>query len=146
VSYYLPKHFAVVELVPPDIYQVMGEGAIILMDDRILRIADAVRDHFDVPVTINNWKVGGQFSQRGFRTVQQAGGAGHSAHFYGRAIDFDVQGLTADEVRKEILSNSSAGDFPLISGMEMGIPWVHLDCANRYSTNGIVQFSAPGAQ
>jgi hypothetical protein len=138
-KYYTPIYFSVPELVPPDIYAAMGDGALILLDDRILRIADCVREHFGVPVTINNWKTGGQFSQRGFRT-QQEGKATRSAHFYGRALDMDVKGISSDDVRKEILAQQSASDFPLISGMETGISWVHLDCANRYSTNGIVTF------
>lgn len=142
--YYKPVHFEVPELVPPDIYKSMGEGALILMDDRILYIADFVREHFDAPVTINNWLHGGQFSQRGFRTTTGLPGeVVHSEHAYGRAIDFDVEGLTADEVRKEILENASAGEFPMISGMEVGISWVHLDVGNRYSTGGIVTFASP---
>ena len=144
MSYYNPRNFAVTELVPPEIYNVMGENSLLVLDDRILRIADAVRDYFDVPVTINNWRLGGPFSQRGFRTQQQAGGADHSAHYYGRAIDFDVQGMTADHVRAEIIAERNHGDFSLITGMEIGIEWVHLDCDNRYSPYGnIVTFGKP---
>lgn len=133
-KYYLPKNFSVQEWVPPEIYTEMGDGSIILLDDRILRILDAVREHFDVPVTINNWKNGGPFKQRGLRTVQVPGGALHGAHFYGRAADFDVEGQTANQVRLEILENAALDDFALITGMEMNIDWVHLDVANRYST------------
>ena len=140
--FYRQKNFAVTELVPPEVYSKMGDSAIILLDDRILRIADFVRDHFGKPVIINNWHGGGQYSQRGFRTVQQ-GAAEHSPHMYGRAVDFDVKDVAPDDVRAEILSNQSAGEFPLISGMEVGITWVHLDVYNRYSTNGIVTFRKP---
>lgn len=142
-KYYTPKHFSIKEWVPPDLYTEMGDSAIVLLDDRILRTADAVRDHFGVPVTINDWMRGGSFKQRGLRTEMVPGGAKHGPHFYGRAFDCDVQGLTADQVRKEILANANADVFGLITGMEIGITWVHLDCANRYSANGeIVLFSA----
>jgi Peptidase M15 len=142
-KYYLPKYFSVRELVPLEIYTEMGDGAIILLDDRILRVLDEVREHFDVPVTVNNWHLGGPFKQRGLRTEQVPGGAAHGAHFYGRAADFDVMNMTAEQVRHEILANQQENDFSLITGMETGIPWVHLDVANRYSSNGIVQFTSP---
>jgi uncharacterized protein YcbK (DUF882 family) len=142
-KYYLPKHFSVNELVPPEVYAEMHDAAIILLDDRILRILDAVRDHFGVPVVVNNYHTGGTLRQRGLRTVMVSGGAKHGAHFYGRAADFDVQDMTADMVRHEILANKSLDDFDLITGMETGISWVHLDCANRYNMNGgIVQFTS----
>ncbi len=140
--YYIPDHFSIKELVPPDLYAEMSDAAIVLLDDRILRILDAVRDHFGVPVTVNNWHTGGSFKQRGLRTEMVLGGAKHGPHFYGRAADLDVQGMTADAVRREILANQSEEPFDLITGMEMGVSWVHLDCANRYSKNGIVQFTA----
>jgi hypothetical protein len=140
-KYYLPKHFGVMELVPPEIYGEMRDSAIILLDDRILRVLDAIRDHFGVPVTVNNYHTGGSFKQRGFRTVEVPGGAKHSPHFYGRAADFDVQGMTADMVRREILANQSLDDFSLITGMETGVSWIHVDCSNRYSENGIVTFT-----
>ena len=144
MNYYKPHNFVIQELVPPEIYQAMGNNSLLVMDDRILRIADFVRDYFDVPVTINNWHGGGQFSQRGFRTQQQAGGADHSPHFYGRAADFDVKGMTADEVRKAIMEDSNHGDFSLITGMELNISWIHLDVDNRYSASGgIVTFAKP---
>lgn len=143
--YYTPKHFSMAEWVPEAIYRELGEGAIVLLDDRILRIWDGVRNHFGVPVTINNWAKRGPnpFSQRGLRTEMVAGGAKHGPHFYGRAGDGDVMGYTADRVRAEILRECNAGAFPLITGMETGTSWVHLDCSNRYSPNGaIIQFTA----
>jgi hypothetical protein len=141
-KYYIPDHFSIKELVPPTLYSEMGDAAIILLDDRILRILDAVREHFGVPVTVNNWHSGGSFKQRGLRTEMVPGGAKHGPHFFGRAADFDVQGMTADMVRREIMANQSEEAFSLITGMETGVTWVHLDCANRYSTNGIVSFTA----
>jgi hypothetical protein len=141
VSYYTPKYFAIWELVPPEIYDDMKDSAFILFDDRLLRAADCIRERFDKPMTVNNWKLGGPYQQRGFRTTQ-IGIAKHSPHRYGRAIDFDISGLTADMVRKEILANQQHDDMVLISGMEMGTSWIHVDVANRYSTNGIVTFNA----
>lgn len=139
--YYTPKFFAINELIPPEIYTELGDSALVLLDDRILRIIDGIREHFGRPVIVNTWKNGGQFSQRGFRTIQE-GTALHSPHFYGRAMDFDVEGYTADQVRAEIISDRNADNFQLITGMETNITWVHLDVANRYSTNGIVTFNA----
>jgi hypothetical protein len=141
MRFYTPKYFSVQEWVPPEIYADLGDSAIILLDDRILKIWDGVREHFDAPVTINSWDWGGCFSQRGFRTVQQPGGAKHSPHFYGRAGDGDVKGFTAEQIREEILHEQNSECFSFITGIEMNVNWIHLDCSNRCSSNGIVQFN-----
>lgn len=120
------RHFLIQELVPKEVYAELGDRAWSLLDDRIVAAADIIRDHFGRPVTINNWADGGKFSNRGFRL---AGGPGaeFSQHRFGRGIDLDVQGLTAEEVRTAIRQNR--GRFQGITRMELGVNWVHIDCA-----------------
>jgi hypothetical protein len=137
---YIPQHFKAYELVPPDVYEKYGEMALEFLDDRILMVADAVRNYFNVPVTINTYKNGGLFTQRGLRNIVQVGGDRYDPHFLGRAIDFDVQGKTADEVRSNILAAPTYDGFTLIRGIEMNVAWIHLDVANRPGTR-IYQFN-----
>lgn len=58
---------------------------------------------FNKPIIINDWHKGGSFSQRGLRCnmcelVKHKNTVYLSAHLLGKAIDFNVQGLTSSEV------------------------------------------------
>ena len=135
---YIPRHFSVSELVPPDTYKALGEAAIILMDSRILWTIDAIRDMYGCAIIVNN---GTSLTQRGFRNVNDiAGEATYSQHKYGRAIDFDCAMHSADEIRQKIITEWRTNPaFQFITAIEVGIPWVHIDCRNTQST-ALLQF------
>jgi len=99
---------------------------------------------FNVPVTVNNWVTGGPFKSRGFRHPLSTVGSPLSAHKRGQGIDFDVQGMTADQVRAVILAEKEHIDFMFITRMEIGIAWVHIDIANV--PNRIQLFTPPKAK
>ena len=83
---YRPKYFALNELVPPDVIASRGEQAWQLMDDRILRGADWLREKFG-PCVING-KFGGKgFTESGLRSPFTTTGAKWSQHKFGRAVD-----------------------------------------------------------
>lgn len=124
---YQCKHFEIHELVPPDVYQERGEKAWQLMDDRILMALDALRDKFG-PLTVNNWKWGGDRKWSGLRTEDSPYGSRYSQHRFGRAVDFISQDHTAEEIRQYILNNRD--EFPGVMSMELGVSWVHIDCRN----------------
>ena len=139
MSQYIPKHFAVWEFVPRSVFDQLGDRSLWLMDDRILATIDAVREYFNVPVTVNNWHSGGDFNYRGYRPMDYPQGAHFSQHRCGRAIDFDVQGHTAEQVRQEIIVQRDR--FSYITAMEAGTNWVHIDCRNCASPDGkIIMF------
>ena len=78
----------------------------------------------------NNWAIGGQFSQRGYRTNDDPVCKAQkfvpgSAHFKGMALDFDVKGMTAEQVRKWLYENQE--DAPVRFRVEKGVNWVHVD-------------------
>lgn len=129
------RHFGVKELVPPSVYNALGEKSIILMDWRILYTLDSAREIFNAPIIVNNWHTGGKFTQRGFRDDVNTG-AKYSQHRYGRAVDFDVKGVSAEEVRKEIIRNQN-NYFSHITVLESDVKWVHMDCRNS-DKEGIV--------
>jgi hypothetical protein len=127
-----PKYFKIQELVDPDTLTRYGEDYCwkTFFDKRLLIQIDLLREYFGKPITINNWNEGGEFKYRGFRQSNCTVGATNSQHRFGRAVDFDVQGLTADEVRKEICKFKYLPSFKFISRMEDLVTWVHIDCAN----------------
>lgn len=130
---YKPKHFDTKELVSKQTYQARGERSLELLDPRLLETIDQLRETLGKPITINNWKWGGNFQQRGLRDVEFYGTAlkysdSLSQHKYGRAVDFDVKGMEAWQVREHIVINKHL--YPHISFLELGINWVHIDVRN----------------
>lgn len=141
MNVYTPKSFKIQEFVDPATYKKFGENSLLVMDYRILQIADAVREHFGIPVTINNWHIGGEFCNRGFRPRESKVGASYSQHRFGRAIDFNVGSVKAETVRKEIanLHKNNIAPFNFITAMETDISWVHIDCRIT-NQNGVMLF------
>lgn len=120
---FVPKHFQWYELMPSEEYKPYW---LILMDERILRTLDEIREYYGRPVIVNNWHSGGKFRLRGFRPMTGNVGAKYSQHRFGRAADFDVQGISAEQVRNDIRN----GCFPAITCIEAGVSWVHADVRN----------------
>ena len=138
---YTAKHFKVQELVTPYAFQRLGSDALMLMDDRILIALDTVREVFDKPITVNNWHIGGGFTQRGWRDDSETG-AKFSQHRFGRAVDFDVSGFTAKDAREVILEMWPHSDaLKYITRMEDGVSWLHIDCAPIVVNNGPILFN-----
>jgi len=130
---YKCKHFKIFELVDPVIYRANGENAFAFFTEEIKQSIDGVREFFDRPTTVNNWIWGGQFQWRGLRSHLCKEGALKSQHRIVEerlcnAIDFDVEGLTAEQVRREILNNQNIPSLRFITRMEKDVNWVHIDC------------------
>lgn len=127
MKYYEPKHFSPQEYVPPEIHASLGDKSILLIDDRILKTDDAIREFFNVPVTINNWHTGGPRKYSGFRPHDcKDVGALWSQHRFGRASDKLLTGIDAATARRAILDNRKY--FPFITCMEDAVTWLHTDC------------------
>jgi len=135
------KHFKVQEFVPRDVYQYLGDDALRLIDPRLIEVMEWLRDELNAPITINNWHLGGQFQQRGLRPntseiVRSKKTLYLSAHCFGMAADFDVQGMTAEQVRRWIYANKEL--MPHAVRLESKVNWVHLDVSNL--TNKLILF------
>lgn len=130
------KYFKIQELVSKKVYDKYGEQAWMFIDTKLIKILDLLREHFGKPITVNNWMWGGTLEQRGLRANKDELVANKkdyyiSQHCLGKAVDFNVKGLSAQEVYDEILRNKDK--FYLISRIEniKDTPtWVHIDCAN----------------
>ena len=136
---YTAKHFVTQEFVPPEIYNVYGEKSLWFVDYRVRWTADAIRQYFGVPVTANNWhRKSGGYRYRGFRPPACETGAALSQHKFGRALDCDVQGIPAEQVRKEIVDKKDEPAFRYITCIEADVNWLHFDCRDVNTTNVMV--------
>jgi len=124
----LSHDFFLDEFVPQEIYRKYGAKPIWFVDKRIVDVAQFLRDHFNQPLTNNDWMDGGLRNYSGFRTPDVQIGATLSQHKYGRAIDIHVKGITPEEIRHEIRNNSHYFFQGGVRAVEMDTPtWVHID-------------------
>lgn len=143
----IKKYFDIRELVGKSTYSKHGQGAWKFLDFRLLKALLIIREGIDKPISSNNWFKGGQFSQRGLRTnVQQIfkglfrkGILYLSGHVLGKAIDFDVEGMKAEEVRQWIKDNEHLFQFKI--RLEKNVTWVHLDVIQDESKPKIYEFN-----
>ena len=129
------KNFIIQEFVTPSMYNDLGDDADILIDDRVVHLAQFVRERFDKPVTINNWFYGGPFKYRGVRPHDCEVGAAYSQHKYGRAFDFNVRGMSIEEVHQDIKDNQQLyydNHLRVVESIEKAATWIHFDV--RFST------------
>jgi len=92
-----------------------------------------IRTKRDKPIHANNYKWGGNLSQRGLRentcqivkdkTLENK--MYLSAHVLGKGIDFNIEGETAEQTRQWL--KEKADDLPFKIRLEAGVNWVHLD-------------------
>jgi hypothetical protein len=136
---YQMLHFHPEEVLPKSWLDDYGGNALLAMDERILMSIDAIREYFAVPVVINNWAAGGSYMYRGLRTQNCQQYTPNSQHSFGRAIDFDVMGETANYVRGIILSNRAR--WPLITAVELNVDWIHIDSRDGTGNSDIILFS-----
>jgi hypothetical protein len=141
---YRPKYFALNEVVYPGAIQARGEKAWELMDDRILRGADWLREKFG-PCVING-KFGGKgFTESGLRDPFTTTGAKFSQHKFGRALDLKFLKVTCTEVYDYIIRNPTEARANGITTVEdirdTKGQWLHVDCRllpETFPINGIL--------
>lgn len=123
-SSYRPKYFNIKELVPANIYSAFGDTAWQFLDRRVIMNLDYIREKIGKPILVNY----GRLNYRGY----DDGGYrnNNSQHKHGRAIDFDVIGMSAQQVRDWIVKNYKNFPEPNI-WIEDDVTWVHMDV--RYS-------------
>lgn len=125
------KHFDLREFVPSDIWEGYGENAKWFIDIRVFQSMEYIRSIFDAPITINNWHTGGTFQNRGFRHPLSTVGARLSQHKFGRAIDFNVEGITSTAVFNTLKSEWSkiAANtwFTTMEDPAIATTWTHID-------------------
>lgn len=130
---YRPQYFHLSELVCKHVYDKFGEKAWLFLDEKAIISLDTIRRMLGKVITVNNWYDGGEYDERGLRCIQCSivkqkcisNEVYLSAHILGRAFDFDVEDMTAGEVRVWIAKNKDK--LPYNIRLENHIDWVHLD-------------------
>jgi hypothetical protein len=149
---YKPKYFAAHEVVPPHIYKQRKNSSFLMMDERILKAADILREQFG-PAYINTYNLKNSPYGRGFKwsglrdelfkkEMQGKKFSKFSDHFYGRALDLKFPKTSPKKVRKWIKlhkdfyvpdpKNSTLITIQeVITCVEEDTPtWVHISCRN----------------
>lgn len=131
------KYFKLKELVSEQVYRKYGEMCWDFFDPRLIKTIDFLKEHYGWTITINNYLWGGEFQQRGLRcnfdsivknkTMENE--LYLSAHVRGQAVDFDVKGKSAKDVRMILIKEQES--LPFNIRLEMNVNWVHLDVVDR---------------
>ena len=98
----------------------------------MLKNLEWIRENLGKPIIVNNWAMGGQYSQRGLRCCVCALVREKSMlekpylsdHVLARGVDFNVQGMTAQEVRDWLEEHKE--ELPYNVRIEKDVNWVHL--------------------
>lgn len=142
----IKDYFGIKELVCRHVYEAWGENAWQFLDDRLLDTLLVLREKIDKPIVVNNWAKGCSYSQRGLRCnvcqlVREKTDLQKvyvTAHLQGKAVDFNVTGMTAEEVRRWIVKNQILLPHPI--RLESDVTWVHLDVRNDGAHNKVLFF------
>lgn len=132
----LHKYFPISELVCQHTYSKWGEKSWQFLDTAYLHNLLVIRrDILQVPMICNHEGA----NQRGLRCnlceiVKEKDEVYLSPHKLGKAGDFTVKGMTAQEARSRIRNNAHLLPYPL--RMEGGISWLHIDVLPQW---GITQ-------
>lgn len=135
----LSPYFHIKELACPHAYARFGEKAWQFFDTNLLHCLLILRETIlCAPMYVNNGK---QYTQRGLRCnlcaiVKGKATVYLSGHVLGKAVDFTVQGMTAEEARRKIIANADL--FPCQVRLEKGTSWVHFDVISQYGVSAKV--------
>lgn len=136
--YYRPKYIKAYELVDQATYKKYGDFSLTFFDNRLLMLADKIRESFGVPITINTWYYGGDLDSRGLRQSGNDDHKPYSPHARGMALDFNLDGVSVQDVHDWISRNheyiTKTLHIPSLSvekhkGGKL-ISWVHMHVSN----------------
>ena len=139
----LHKFFQISELVCEHTHSKWGERAWQFLDTAFLHNLLVIRrDILQLPMTCNHEGA----NQRGLRCnrcelVKDKKSVYLSSHILGKAADFTVQGITAQEARSRIRNMAHLLPYPL--RMEGGVSWLHIDTLPQFGvTQKVYEFTA----
>lgn len=139
----LHNYFQVRELVCEHTFSKWGERSWQFLDTAFLECLLVIRrDILQLPMTCNHSGA----NQRGLRCnrcelVKGKDSVYLSSHILGKAGDFSVQGLTAEQARQRIREMQHLLPCPI--RMEKGVSWLHFDVLPQYGIDmKVYEFSA----
>lgn len=145
----IKKYFSISELVCPHCVNTFGENAWQFLSTELLNTIYILRTKIiNKPMIVNN---GSNYTQRGLRCnicqlVKDKTNANKiylSAHMLGKAIDFHVNGVNANDIRDLIRSNIDEFEYPIrLESNESAPTWVHVDTFTLNDDIKLKEFSA----
>ena len=145
----IKDYFDIQELVCKDVYVRFGERAWAFFDERLLWTLLFIRQAINKPIYVNNWQIGGNLKERGLRcnlcNIVDSKTASHipyiSPHVQGQAVDFNVTGMTSEQVQQWLRNNKHLLPYPI--RMELNTStWTHIDMRNDSKTEKLITFKA----
>jgi hypothetical protein len=124
-------HFDVREMVDQNTFKALGVNAAWLIDPKIVRVLDLLREKLGAPIFVNNWHTGGPFKSSGFRSMSDKTGAMFSQHRRGCAADVKASGRKPADLLAIINANFDdfkAAGLTTIEDINYTPTWLHLDC------------------
>ena len=139
----MKQYFKVHELVCNHTHDRFGESSWMFLDtDYLHAILVIRRDILKLPMICNN----GAAKQRGLRChmcdiVKGKKSVYLSGHVLGKAGDFTVVGMSAEDARKKIKTNAHL--LPCNIRLEVGVDWLHIDTIQMVGvTKKVYEFRA----
>ena len=139
----IKKYFSIEDLVCNHTYDKWRNNAWQFLDTHYLHALLIIRrDILKSPMTCNSEDA----NQRGLRCnrcelVKSKNNVYLSAHILGKAGDFTVKGMTAEEARQKIKANAHL--LPCAVRLEKGVSWLHLDVLPQSGiTQKVYEFNA----
>jgi hypothetical protein len=118
----ISSNFNLDEFIPKEFY---------ISLERLVNIAQFIREKTGESVTINNWYNGGTLNNRGFRMPNSTVGAPASQHKIMNAIDINIGRWTAAQML-QFIKNNSKELYNLgvrrIEDIKLTPTWLHIDC------------------
>lgn len=128
-------NFRLQEFVTPEVFAAYGASSTWFIQPGLIQLAEFIRGYFGgKSMTINNWVWGGSLKERGYRTPDSTTGSKLSQHKRGAAIDFNIKGISPDEIRTKILGDQKAfiaQGLTAIEDEDYALTWVHADMRLR---------------
>lgn len=126
----ISKHFVIEEFINPTTFKRDGEKSILLIDYKLIDIAEFIREDLGIPITINNWHTGGQYSESGLRDKDSKTGASKSTHKLGKGIDVKAKNYYGldwyNYVKKNAKKLYELG-LRRIEDKSIATTWCHMD-------------------
>lgn len=143
----LKKYVQIQEVVCPHTFKKWGEQSWNFMSVEILETLLWVRELLNKPIVINNYNVGGTYSQRGLRCnlcqlVKDKTNKGQhymSQHQLANGVDFSVPGMEAEGVRNILRKNKDTAPYPF--RLERSVSWIHIDCMDMANDVKLNEFN-----
>lgn len=127
------KYFKLEEFVSPEVFKKYGEKSWMFIDSKLIETMDFIREKLNLPIYINDWNWGGKNTQKGLRenmcdivqSYTKKRKIYISAHCLGKAVDFNIKGMSAVSFRAWIQLYKD--ELPFNIRIENHVPWNHLD-------------------